>query len=84
MKAMLISVRASRRGFTPTRVGTTAPIQSVYLSPSVHPHTRGDHQNSRLPAAASAGSPPHAWGPRIRSGASDLCGRFTPTRVGTT
>src|SRR5688572_2095089 len=51
--------------------------------PPVHPHTRGDIAALEGSSRGSSGSPPHAWGHRVRQGGRRTALRFTPTRVGT-
>jgi len=70
--------------FTPTRVGTTRISSRRSDRSSVHPHTRGDHGGSFTTALPGGGSPPHAWGPRVKPSWVRIPLRFTPTRVGTT
>ncbi len=72
------------RRFTPTCVGTTMNPSSSSPSPTVHPHMRGDHGQGIAGAVPATGSPPHAWGPRLRLVSVRPRSRFTPTCVGTT
>ena len=81
---------ARRRGraqpirFTPTRVGTTPSPMTSRSAVAVHPHARGDNNFSTLRIASATGSPPRAWGQHLAVDPTDMAGRFTPTRVGTT
>src|SRR5690606_22239822 len=70
--------------FTPTRVGTTERKRRQRLSCAVHPHARGDNSHGRRAEHHLPGSPPRAWGQRLRWSREDAPSRFTPTRVGTT
>ncbi len=70
--------------FIPTPVGNTAARHHHRTTRPVHPHTRGEHQNSTDYAQHTYGSSPHPWGTlhlRIRR-CSDR--RFIPTPVGNT
>ena len=70
--------------FTPTCVGNT-PASPGRLTPySVHPHVRGEYTATPLWAGRITGSPPRAWGIRIRAERMTLTRRFTPTCVGNT
>ncbi len=70
--------------FTPTRVGITLSVSDSSTVSSVHPHTRGDHEDHLNHALAHIGSPPHAWGSLTGPTRDILTDRFTPTRVGIT
>ena len=70
--------------FTPTHVGTTSMRPSSNHCPSVHPHTRGDHDESAAVKIEQNGSPPHTWGPQPTAEEKRYPPRFTPTHVGTT
>src|SRR3989442_1789004 len=70
--------------FTPTRVGNTRSRDRYLCGSSVHPHTRGEYCNVPLESFTPHGSPPHAWGIRLRSKLGRASCRFTPTRVGNT
>ena len=72
------------RGLTPTRVGTTAPVVAHACTAWAHPHTRGDDPDSRSYIRVAGGSPPHAWGRRLKDDSIICPTRLTPTRVGTT
>ena len=50
---------------------------------AVHPHGRGDNQESEPRFEQRIGSPPRAWGQSDRNRLSLERGRFTPTGVGT-
>ena len=75
---------AHQQRFTPTCVGTTGAGRRCKPSSPVHPHVRGDDGLSPWLAAVVAGSPPRAWGRRVRVKHAGQRGRFTPTCVGTT
>ncbi len=77
-------MRSSKRGFTPTRVGTTSFERADIRTIAVHPHTRGDNEPPDFSSISLAGSPPHAWGQRFGPAENSVIERFTPTRVGTT
>src|SRR5208337_3331645 len=70
--------------FTPTRVGTTAARHSNAPATTVHPHARGDNLVSPRAHPSPFGSPPRAWGQRLKGKWERRHRRFTPTRVGTT
>ena len=70
--------------FTPTRVGTTVSKAARKSLSAVHPHARGDNFRFLLRLPHQGGSPPRAWGQRHHGRPQPRCGRFTPTRVGTT
>jgi len=72
------------RRFTPTRVGTTAPVRHRPVGCSVHPHACGDNAARVRRSLGRAGSPPRVWGQRLGRSARHRELRFTPTRVGTT
>ena len=69
--------------FTPTRVGTLPPHDTRVAGLPVHPHTRGDIDESERRFPSTHGSPPHAWGHFRASWMFPPLYRFTPTRVGT-
>ena len=52
------------RGVTvhPTCVGNTSDTWRYLLLVTVHPHVRGEYPGAAFAVAASAGSPPRAWG----------------------
>ena len=56
--------------FTPTCVGTTLLRRPKPWLRPVHPHVRGDDFSVYASASAVSGSPPRAWGRRIRRGPS--------------
>src|ERR1035438_7016603 len=70
--------------FTPTRVGTTLRVFSRTVRGSVPPHARGDNSVGVADTMTPNGSPPRAWGQRLRAPGPQGDPRFTPTRVGTT
>ncbi len=57
-------LRADRRRFIPTPVGNAQVLGLMPLSPTVHPHTRGERLPSLSPVQVSNGSSPHPWGTR--------------------
>src|SRR5690606_20106322 len=73
-----------RMRFTPTCVGTTCCRPKSASRFAVHPHVRGDDATPTARARGGYGSPPRAWGRRIRDHWRDHAWRFTPTCVGTT
>ena len=50
----------------------------------VHPHVRGENFSCFVIIRNSIGTPPRAWGKRIRSIWTCFCRRYTPTCVGKT
>src|SRR5690606_35032545 len=52
---------------TPTRVGTTIEGEIVDEDDAVRQHARGDDGSSPTSAARTGGTPPRAWGRRMRS-----------------
>jgi len=70
--------------FTPTRVGNTTRTSHRSGAPSVHPHSRGEHEVSGSEVSSSFCSPPLAWGTRSQGRTPRTPCRFTPTRVGNT
>ena len=69
---------------TPTCVGITRwPAWSASPRP-VHPHVRGDHYTTAFRLTLITGSPPRAWGSRVRILPILSRLRFTPTCVGIT
>ncbi len=77
------TTRCSRR-FTPTCVGSTSRRARRVLLSTVHPHVRGEYQMVGVCDELWVGSPPRAWGVRIRFGTGGKGFRFTPTCVGST
>ena len=69
--------------FTPTCVGTAQQRVPRSRRSAVHPHVRGDGSPPRASLGSPDGSPPRAWGRRLRSRLCVRCRRFTPTCVGT-
>ena len=74
---------AAIRRFTPTGVGTIASDIVSNRQKAVHPHGRGDNENSVRFHGVSSGSPPRAWGQCVRRRHRRHHRRFTPTGVGT-
>ncbi len=64
-------------------MGTATPPTTRAILLAVHPHKRGDSVECIPLLFLAVGSPPQAWGQRGRCRAAILCGRFTPTSVGT-
>jgi len=73
-----------RHRFTPTRVGNTCSCSTWWSTPTVHPHSRGEHALRRPSSIGASGSPPLAWGTLGAVLAPVVLARFTPTRVGNT
>ena len=69
--------------FTPTGVGTIARRASVWSTSSVHPHGRGDNDQTRYNSKKRRGSPQRAWGQCYGASGVVVRRRFTPTGVGT-
>jgi len=80
----VVRARAVRERFTPTCVGKTTGSSTEWWNPTVHPHVRGEDSDSRNHEARSPGSPPRAWGRRVRLSRHACIARFTPTCVGKT
>ncbi len=78
----LVTVHINR--FIPTCVGNTHPVDQFFISPSVHPHMRGEHCPFPFDPDMRRGSSPHAWGTQHRPGSGIRRGRFIPTCVGNT
>ena len=57
--------------FTPTCVGTTTPGDVSNTMKTVHPHVRGDNRLKRSEILRPEGSPPRAWGQRVRTWQTD-------------
>ena len=70
--------------FTPTCVGTTSRSPASTAPLTVHPHVRGDNEQTGKASSCRPGSPPRAWGQQPASSSGPGRGRFTPTCVGTT
>ena len=70
--------------FTPTCVGKTPCTPARGRTVPVHPHMRGEDERAHARAVDSHGSPPHAWGRRMRWQHKRSEARFTPTCVGKT
>src|SRR5207237_1117117 len=79
---LVVSVGDGKGRFTPTRVGKSRLQQRQRRSPSVHPHARGAVRRGHRMLRLGNGSPPRAWGSRIRLADTSARRRFTPTRVG--
>ena len=74
---------ASLGRFTPTCVGTAVYRDVERDQCAVHPHVRGDGYGSPSLLSQANGSPPRAWGRRVRLAKLAVMLRFTPTCVGT-
>ena len=72
------------RRFIPTRVGNTKDAAATPEEAAVHPHTRGEHNQSKHDKHPIDGSSPHAWGTHPNTRGTDSMIRFIPTRVGNT
>ena len=53
--------------FIPTLVGNTVKQNKHYISCSVHPHARGEHETAPFWYAGSCGSSPRSWGTPAKS-----------------
>ncbi len=80
------AVRAvvERERFIPTHVGNTGCPGARPGVPPVHPHARGEHNNSLAKCKAAGGSSPRTWGTHLAELSMPLDYRFIPTRVGNT
>ena len=63
----LVDERDLPRRFTPTSVGNTDAFDIGRGVHSVHPHKRGEHGAMKAGDRFVRGSPPQAWGTRVRS-----------------
>ena len=70
--------------FIPTPVGNTLSSVLFPAGLSVHPHTRGEHEEHNYSPVRILGSSPHPWGTLMRTGNADVKRRFIPTPVGNT
>ncbi len=70
--------------FIPTHVGNTFNSPCGLCAPSVHPHTRGEHQCRSGESLRHCGSSPHTWGTPAVFARGAVCHRFIPTHVGNT
>ncbi len=70
--------------FIPTHVGNTASLICAGGIATVHPHTRGEHEQLKYSAIFRNGSSPHTWGTRPHRVGRQACARFIPTHVGNT
>ena|GEM_PF-1576586 len=71
-------------GITPTGVGRTTRTSTVARRAPDHPHGRGEDRVPRRLARIGDGSPPRAWGGRLRPPDDQGNLRITPTGVGRT
>ena len=69
---------------TPTCVGRTSAPGRVASAPTAHPHVRGEDHTYAADTHAPTGSPPRAWGGRMRFDSRPWDDRLTPTCVGRT
>ena len=69
--------------FTPTGVGTISERNCLRFAGAVHPHGRGDNDQSLIRQPERGGSPPRAWGQLAGVRGRVWSHRFTPTGVGT-
>ncbi len=53
--------------YTPTCVGKTASPSNYPAPDKVHPHMRGENLIEQSEISFIDGTPPHAWGKRLRS-----------------
>ena len=70
--------------FTPTCVGKTSDPRGQSHAVAVHPHMRGEDDETLQARWVRVGSPPHAWGRPGDIEAQIRLERFTPTCVGKT
>jgi len=77
------SMRRRWRRFTPTCVGTALLGGRGTRVGAVHPHVRGDGNDTHRMIYVLLGSPPRAWGRLLERQHPALPWRFTPTCVGT-
>src|SRR5690606_16367898 len=75
-----VPIGARRSRYTPTRVGTTTGPRSGPMRWTVHPHARGDDDNTVDLALGACGTSPRAWGRPETRGACVNDPRYTPTR----
>ena len=68
---------------TPTCVGTAGSRCTRSAPTPAHPHVRGDCATASFEMFYNDGSPPRAWGLRLRARSSASPSRLTPTCVGT-
>ena len=52
--------------YTPTCVGKTAALAGATALTKVHPHMRGENPAFTRERGDNLGTPPHAWGKRLR------------------
>ena len=70
--------------FIPTPVGNTHQGRASAPPLAVHPHTRGEHMNTRTNGRMQFGSSPHPWGTLTLAMLDSPGMRFIPTPVGNT
>ena len=70
--------------FIPTPVGNTPLRLRSYRHRPVHPHSCGEHVNTRMIAGMLGGSSPRLWGTRDGARLGNVRPRFIPTPVGNT
>ncbi len=69
---------------TPARAGSTPPGRNAPTSWTVHPRSRGEHDQVRFGGFPARGPPPLARGALLRAGEVLAEGRSTPARAGST
>ena len=70
--------------FIPTLVGNTSEAHRDTDRLAVHPHARGEHDNTQVLAMFKPGSSPRSWGTLHRQAGNVDRARFIPTLVGNT
>ncbi len=78
-----IHPQLTRDRLTPTGVGTSDPTAGRYRTARAHPHRRGDIFAGWALTLNLTGSPPQAWGHRLRRQRIRRRPGLTPTGVGT-
>ena len=73
-----------RPRFIPARAGNTCRRPPPARFPAVHPRSRGEHIERRVPSRPPAGSSPLAWGTRAVPSSRLRRNRFIPARAGNT
>ncbi len=70
--------------YTPTPVGKTLPVDTLYGNPTVHPHACGENVSSEIVVDTETGTPPRLWGKHQLHYVAITQHRYTPTPVGKT
>ncbi len=69
---------------TPTRVGKTEAVVTIYTAVMVHPHACGENCHQIMTQPRYIGPPPRVWGKQDITDTEVRSYRSTPTRVGKT